>query len=145
MTRILDSQKSGSESKPDEGTPKPADPKTKENDTVTANQISTTAARSKRQVFLQTATTYAYSPNKYSMVPVRVLMDSGSQRSYVTESFKNKLGLVPEKTEVLNLNTFGDASSENNDVTKFDYSCRVKRRILKSWHFAFQRSVLPCP
>ena len=42
------------------------------------------------------------------MVPVRVLMDSGSQRSCVTESLKNKLGLVPEKTEVLNLNTFGD-------------------------------------
>ena len=42
------------------------------------------------------------------MVPVRVLMDSGSQRSYVTESLKNKLGLVPEKTEVLNLNIFGD-------------------------------------
>ena len=35
-------------------------------------------------------------------------MDSGSQRSYVTESLKNKLGLIPEKTEVLNLNTFGD-------------------------------------
>ena len=35
-------------------------------------------------------------------------MGSGSQRSYVTESLKNKLGLIPEKTEVLNLNTFGD-------------------------------------
>ena len=39
---------------------------------------------------------------------MRVLMDSGSQRSYVTESLKNKLGLVPEKTDELNLNTFGD-------------------------------------
>ena len=108
LTRIPDSKKSGSESKPDEGISEPADVKTKKNDTVTANQISTTVARSKRQVYLQTATTYAYSPNRSSVVPVRVLMDSGSQRSYVTESLKNKLGLIPEKTEVLNLNTFGD-------------------------------------
>ena len=39
---------------------------------------------------------------------VRILMDSGSQRTYITDSLKNELGLVAEKTEVLNLNTFGN-------------------------------------
>ena len=52
--------------------------------------------------------TCAFSLRKSLVVPERALMDSGSQKSYVTESLKNKLGLVPEKTDALNLNTFGD-------------------------------------
>ena len=77
--------------------------------TVTANQTSTTATtRNKSKVFLQTATTYACSQTATTMIPVRVLTDSGSQRSDVTDSLKERLGLVPEKTESLNLNTFGD-------------------------------------
>ena len=75
LTRIPDPKKRGSGSKPDESAPKPAGLISKKDDTVTTNQISTIAARSKRKVFLQTATTDAYSPNKSSVVPVRVLMD----------------------------------------------------------------------
>ncbi len=105
-TKFSEHKKPGTEVKPtDENASKPAG---SNSNAVTANQISTTATRSKCKVFLQTATTYACSPNTTSVVPVRVLMDSGSQRSYVTESLKQKLGLVPDKTEVLNLNTFGD-------------------------------------
>ena len=77
--------------------------------TVTACQNSTSVTtRSKCKVLLQTATAYAYSKGQDDLVPVRVLMDSGSQRSYVTQSLKERLGLEAEKTEVLNLNTFGD-------------------------------------
>ena len=60
------------------------------------------------QGFLQTATTYAHSKEQNRLVPVRVLMDSGSQRSYVTESLRKRLGIVSETMEVLNLNTFGN-------------------------------------
>jgi hypothetical protein len=35
-------------------------------------------------------------------------LDSGSQRSYITNSLEKRLGLVPIRTETLNLNTFGD-------------------------------------
>ena len=104
-SKFSERKKPGAETKPDENAPKPGG---SNSNTVTANQIATTATRSKCKVFLQTATTYACSTNTTSVVPVRVLMDSGSQRSYVTESLKQKLGLVPDKTEVLNLNTFGD-------------------------------------
>ncbi|CAB4039364.1 Hypothetical predicted protein [Paramuricea clavata] len=48
--------------------------------------------------------------------PVRILMDSGSQRTYITVSKKNKLGLVPEKSEVLNLNTFGNDQVEKRRI-----------------------------
>ena len=82
---------------------------TKKDQTTTGEQKATTATvRAKCKVFLQTATTFAYSKVDNALIPVRVLMDSGSQRSYVTESLKEKLDLVPEKMEVLNLNTFGD-------------------------------------
>jgi hypothetical protein len=39
-------------------------------------------------------------------------MDSGSQRTYITDMLKNKLGLVQEKTELLNLNTLGNDKVE---------------------------------
>lgn len=58
---------------------------------------TTSTARSNVKVLLQAARTYAYSENGSELVPVHVLLDSGSQRSYVTNDLKNKLGL---KTEV---------------------------------------------
>ena len=143
MTRILDSKKSGSESKFDEGISKPAGVKTKENDSVTANQISTTAAQSKRQVYLQTATTYAYSPIKSSVVPVRVLMDSGSQRSYVTESLKNKLGLIPEKTELLNLNTFGDDKLHKQRCDQFRLQLQGQTKDIEIMAICFPKICSP--
>lgn len=39
---------------------------------------------------------------------MRILLDNGSQRSYVTDHLKERLGLEPVRTETLNLNTFGD-------------------------------------
>ena len=67
----------------------------------------TTSTRSKRVVLLQTAQTYAYASNG-EMVPVRVLFDNGSQRSYLTNSLKIRLGLKPQRKEVVNLNVFGN-------------------------------------
>jgi hypothetical protein len=57
-------------------------------------------------VFLQTATTYAYAQNDGTLIPVRVLFDSGSERSYSANHLKKRLGLQPDKKETLNLNTF---------------------------------------
>ena len=53
-------------------------------------------------------TTFSFSHDESELVPVRILLDSGSQRSYVTEQLKEKLGLDSLRTETLNLNTFGD-------------------------------------
>ena len=41
-------------------------------------------------------------------VPVRILFDGGSQRSYITNDSKSRLGLSPKRVETLNLSTFGD-------------------------------------
>ncbi len=84
-----------------------------EDHVIVANQTVAAAGNSrgnKRKIFLQTATTQACAQG--NQVPVCVLMDSGSQRTYITDTLKNKLGLVPEKTELLNLNTFGNDKVE---------------------------------
>ena len=41
-------------------------------------------------------------------VNIRILFDSDSQRSYITEAIKTKLGLRSIKKETLHLNTFGN-------------------------------------
>jgi len=55
-------------------------------------------------VLLQTALTKAYNPRNPSMtLDFRLILDSGSQRSYVTERAKNFLGLERLKTQLLRL------------------------------------------
>ena len=41
-------------------------------------------------------------------VPVRILFDGGSQRSYITKDLRDRLGLSPKRVETLNLSAFGD-------------------------------------
>ena len=71
-------------------------------------------------MLLQTAQTYAFGENSNEKVPVNVLFDSGSQKSYIAERLMKMLALKSEGTEKLNLNTFG---SEN-------YTKRVCDRVV---------------
>ena len=48
------------------------------------------------------------APGGSKKIKARILLDSGSQHSYVTNSLKSKLNLTPVKTETLDLNTFDD-------------------------------------
>ena len=70
--------------------------------------LTTANFSTKTSVVLQTATAYAQGIGAAKVVPVRILFDSGSQRTYITKDLKNRLGLKTIKTETLNLNTFGD-------------------------------------
>ena len=72
------------------------------------NTLTAAANTSKRQVLLQTARENAVNTDGSRTTHVTVLFDNGSQRSYVTDSLKSKLGLTPDKNETLHLNTFGD-------------------------------------
>ena len=99
----------------------PTNAKTKEDREPSAskkppqNITTTSTARSKVQVLLQTAKTRAYVENGTTLLPVRVLLDSGSQRSYITNHLKRKLGMIPIKTETLNLNTFANDKFSKKD------------------------------
>ncbi|XP_065909767.1 uncharacterized protein [Dysidea avara] len=84
--------------------PKEASGTTEGSDTSTPKV--TTVARCKNEVLLQTARTFAYTANS-DLVPVRILMDAGSQRSYLSNELKMRLKLKPLKQETLTVNTFG--------------------------------------
>ena len=74
----------------------------------TANTKTPTAtSRSKGSVLLQTATAVATNEDQSKWATVRNLFDSGSQRSYITDSVRRKLGLKSAIIETLHLNTFG--------------------------------------
>ena len=75
---------------------------TSETSTITAS------AKSKGSVLLQTATAEATNQDGSKSTSIKILFDSGSQRSYVTENLKTRLGLKSTKTDTLHLNTFGD-------------------------------------
>ena len=89
----------------------PQNPPTATNDTSTqGNQnIKTTrnnATRTRIEILLQTAKAWACDVNGQT-VPVRVMLDGGSQRSYITNDLKTRLGLKPMLVETIHLNTFG--------------------------------------
>ena len=59
-------------------------------------------------VLLQTARTTVYNPSEPSLrVEVRLLLDSGSQRSYLTERAMKRLRLEPIHRHTLSIATFG--------------------------------------
>ena len=63
-------------------------------------------SKSKGCVLLQTATAVAINEDQSKSTTVRVLFDSGSQRSYITDGVRRKLGLKSTNIETLHLNTF---------------------------------------
>ncbi len=75
--------------------------------TETDSSVTASAMKGKSNVLLQTAQTYAFGEDRSQKVPVNVLFDSGSQKTYVVERLRNLLKLKTEKVEKLNLNTFG--------------------------------------
>ena len=50
---------------------------------------------------------------------MRVLFDTGSQRTYITNSVQGRLNLKPTSRETLNLNTFGDNKFKRRDCDVF--------------------------
>ena len=69
--------------------------------TMTANSDS------RGTVLVQTASAIARNADGTKPTRAKILFDNGSQRSYVTDNLKSRLGLNSTKREMLHLNTFG--------------------------------------
>ena len=87
------------------------------NATTFTNLTPTTAALHvgiSKSVFLQTAQTdVSNSMNPQLVAKVRVILDNGSQRSYITYRVKKMIDLMPENTQCLSIATFGADKTEN--------------------------------
>lgn len=66
-------------------------------------------------VLMQTASTEVKNTSNGKSEQIRILLDSGSQRTYISESLAKKLGTKREKEQELRLVTFG---SEKQKVIK---------------------------
>ena len=75
-------------------------------------------------VLMQTARAEIHSPNNSVSEHVRILLDSGSQRTYVTESLAEKLKLTRESEEEIKLVTFG--SDKPNTVKTIQLKLSIK-------------------
>eukprot|EP00794_Sanderia_malayensis_P015495 gene15495-biopygen11959 len=76
---------------------------------------STMASKGREGVLLQTAQAIVYGDDKTKKTKINILFDGGSQRSYITEELKKKLGLKGEKKETVNVNTFGTDKKIKNE------------------------------
>ena len=118
--------------------------------TQTNPEITTanTATGTSTSVILQTATVIARGADGKG-IPVRVLFDSGSQRSYVAESLKKRLGLQPIRTQTLNVTTFGDKSfrKQKCDVVKISLQREGGggKAVISAFSFPTICSKLPLP
>jgi len=75
-------------------------------DATAAN--TTNSIKEKKTILLQTARAVASDLDGSKELNIPILFDSGSQRSYITEAIKIKLGLRSIKKEKLHLYTFGN-------------------------------------
>ena len=82
------------------------------------NKSSTTAyVDSNMSILLQTANAFVSRIHQpHSAVTMRILFDSGSHRSQISEWAKEKLGLFPKRKEKLLIKTFGQ---ENEDLREY--------------------------
>ncbi|XP_060588499.1 uncharacterized protein LOC132743919 [Ruditapes philippinarum] len=73
-------------------------------------------------VFMQTASSTVKNPDTSSTANTRILLDCGSQRTYITQRLVNKLGLKQEGVEELKVLTFGSTHARviKTPVTKLD-------------------------
>ena len=77
-------------------------------------------------VLLQTATASVRNPNGDSSCDVRILLDSCSQKSYISTRLRNKLCLSPTGTETVLIKTFGnnEASLKKCDIVQVALECQ---------------------
>lgn len=79
------------------------------------------------QVLLQTACTTIVGPHEAR--PVRLLLDSGSQASFIEENLADELQLTPVRKEHLQINTFGGQAT-NRQVKVYRLALRTKDSFL---------------
>ena len=85
-------------------------------------KIETSRISSGEMVLMQTVRADINNPDNDFKQNTRMLLDSGSQRTYITESSARKMNLEIWKREIITLVTFGSETSKNvqTPTTKLD-------------------------
>ena len=78
------------------------------------------------QVLMQTASTIVKNQQDNSAVSVRLILDSGSQRSYIMEKLARELRLPLDKAEKLSIVTFGSDKLKKIECRPSELSLTLK-------------------
>ncbi|XP_062582984.1 uncharacterized protein LOC134244753 [Saccostrea cucullata] len=90
-------------------------------------------------VLMQTAQTEVTNHNGENSEPARLLMDSGSQRTYITENLAEKLKLKILTTEKISLITFGAEKPKIVKTPKVSLKMKLKDRL----YLSIEANVVP--
>lgn len=78
-------------------------------------------------VLLQTASTMAFNPDDPSNTQrARLVLDTGSQRSYITDDLRTRLALVANGEQVMNIMTFGATRGERRTCKRVRVGLKLK-------------------
>ena len=94
---------------------------------------SQTLVSSSEEILLQTAIVPAQSDDKTETVSVKVLLDSASHCSFMTERLAKQLKLVPQYKELLSVSTF--AARKPQDVSTYVVEFNVMTKDNTCMHF----------
>ncbi|XP_060552386.1 uncharacterized protein LOC132713726 [Ruditapes philippinarum] len=90
-------------------------------------------------VLMQTARTEILNSHNNKRAEVRILLDCGSQRTYITEKLAEKLKLKKEKMEEIKLVTFG-----SKDVkTVHTHSTTLQLKLKNGEHMSISANIVP--
>ena len=90
----------------------------------TSSSTANVGMKNPQTVLLQTARVVASGESEQPQALVRVLFDSGSQLSYVSEKLQRQLKLKPIRIEKLHLNTFGSSGYKSQSCGVVKLSLR---------------------
>lgn len=99
-----------------------------ERDGDSQNDVTTTHAKGNSAVLLQTADVLLKNTNNNRELKIKALFDSGSQRTYITERARNFLDLPTEKTETININTFGSKQATSSIVKNVNVTAVTNKK-----------------
>ena len=79
----------------------------------------------------------------HSVVTMRILFDSGSQQSYISERAEEKLGLFPKRKEKLLIKTFGQEDEDLREWGIVEFLChRIESKFRRSDDCSYRPSSL---
>ena len=83
---------------------------------IDTEETTTNFSNNKNTILLQTASAVVSNLNSSERKNTLLLLDSGSQRSYISEKLRNELNLPTLRRERLFIKTFGNSNSKCKNV-----------------------------
>lgn len=107
------------------------------NDTLQAHE--NVLVSSDEIVLMQTATTKVRKPGEQHGEDIRVLLDSGSQRTYITETMAKKLQLTIGEKQTIQLVTFGSEKPQTIQTP----TTQVQMRLVDDSYITITANIVP--